>query len=345
MSHQYAKECAAKYIGSTLESPYTVHKNRTIAELLAELLRKIEVPTVFDLGGNVSGLIKKQGSLRFQLEQVSIKYYSLDLVPEYFSIAFAQSLGVENDNIFGNRIGVVGDLRSLPMASQSLEAVVAADVIEHIPNPSNPISEIKRVLQPEGLGVIVVPSLYKLDTINAPYIREKRYSSHANKFTFSEWISIIQDSGLTIDMNLSRPLGILSGLLYMTWLDSRFVPQKDSKESEEIFSDQANLFKEIKRIVSSFDPEMDNYLLQHPHEMDDLAEMIKNGEIVALIAKIRQLLLDRLECEQVSLFDEMLCILQETNFDRPSLSKIQSAVSENGNFFLGNSVLLIVRNN
>ena len=59
----------------------------------------------------------------------------------------------------------------------------------------------------------------------------------------------------------------------MTWLDSRFV-QKDSKESEEIFSDQANLFKEIKRIVSSFDPEMDNYLLQHPHEMDDLAEMM-----------------------------------------------------------------------
>ena len=94
MSHQYAKECAAKYIGSTLESPYTVHKNRTIAELLAELLRKIEVPTVFDLGGNVSGLIKKQGSLRFQLEQVDIKYYSPDLVPN-ISVLPSHNIGVE----------------------------------------------------------------------------------------------------------------------------------------------------------------------------------------------------------------------------------------------------------
>ncbi len=333
-------ECAKRYIESTLESPYTIHKNETIAELL----RQIGVPTVFDLGGNVSGLIRKQGSLRFQLEQVGIDYSSLDIVPEYFSRTFAQSLGVGNSHIFENQIGVVGDLKSLPIASQSLIAVVAADVVEHIPDPCHAISEIKRVLQPKGIGVIVVPSLYKLDTINSPHIKEIRYSTHENKFTFAEWMKIIQECGLTIDLNLSKPLGILSGLLYMTWLDARFVPRRASKESKEIFSDEANLFKEIKKVVSSFDPEMDSYLLRHPDEMDNLAEMIKNGEIVALITKIRQLLLDCLECEQISLFDEMLHILKENNFDQPSLSKMKSAVLENNNFFLGNSVLLIVRN-
>jgi SAM-dependent methyltransferase len=296
------------------------------------------------LGGNVSGLIRQPGSLRVQLESRGIDYRSVDLVPEYFSGAFAQSLGVNSASIFPSIFGAVGDLQALPMASNSLESVVSADVIEHVPNPSRAMSEIKRVLQPNGVAIIIVPSLYKLDAIHATHVEKKRYSSHKNKLTFLEWMDLIEKNGLTIDSKQSRPIGILSGLLYLAWLDSRFVPRKDSELTDEVFFSEAKLFRQVKKAVSSFDSETDNYLLENPTKIQPLMALLKTGNIKELLSGVKQIVADRLNQEQTAQFDELLQTIESKKLELESLSKIQELAQNNSNLFLGNSVLFVVKN-
>jgi SAM-dependent methyltransferase len=51
-----------------------------------------------------------------------------------------------------------GDARSLPIADQSLDLVVAFDVLEHIDDDSTALAEMVRVLKPEGYLVVAVPA-------------------------------------------------------------------------------------------------------------------------------------------------------------------------------------------
>jgi len=55
----------------------------------------------------------------------------------------------------------------LPFASEQFDAVVLADVIEHIPRNKEAMVEIARVLRPGGLLVIATPDRQVLETIEA----------------------------------------------------------------------------------------------------------------------------------------------------------------------------------
>ncbi len=338
MSHEYTSEYARKYIESTLASPYTIYKNKVIADLCTGF------QSVWDLGGNVSGLIRQPGSLRFQLEKKGVDYRSIDLVPAYFSTVFAKSLGVDGSSIFPSLLGVVGDIQELPLASDSLEVVISADVIEHIPNPSQAILEIKRVLKPGGKAIIVVPSLYKLDAIHADHVEEKRYSSHENKLTFAEWQKLIEGSGLSIDIEQSRPLGILSGLLYVAWLDERFVPQKASQREKETFSKEAILFKKVKNVVSALDAEFDELLRADQDLPQTLIDLLKSGDIYGLLDKIKEIVTARMGETDLTNLETLLEIIAENHLNQESLVKIQNLANNQGNLFLGNSALFVATN-
>lgn len=337
MSHEYTAEYARKYIKSTLASQYTTYKNEVIANLCS-------CPSVWDLGGNVSGLIRQPGSLRFQLEIRGVTYHSVDLVPAYFSTAFAKSLGVDELSIFPSLLGAVGDIQKLPLESNSLEVVISADVIEHIPNPDQAMSEINRVLKPGGKAIIVVPSLYKLDAIHAEHVEKKRYSSHENKLTFAEWQRLIKKNGLSIDIEQSRPLGILSGLLYLAWLDDRFVPQKASQQEEEIFSEEAALFKKVKNAVSALDAEFDELLMKNQNLLQTLIDLLKSGEIYVLLYKIKEIITTRMGEICLTNFENLLGIIAQNNLNQESLVKVQKLANNQGNLFLGNSVLFVATN-
>lgn len=338
MSHEYTQEYARKYIESTLASPYTVYKNRVIADLCQGFT------TVWDLGGNVSGLIKQPGSLRVQLEERKISYRSIDLVPAYFSAEFAQSLGVDKSFIFSYLCGAVGDIQRLPLVSDSLEVVVSADVIEHIPDPKQAISEIKRVLQPDGVAIIVVPSLYKLDAIHPNHVEKKRYSSHENKLTFFEWWKLIEDQGLKIDKEQSRPLGILSGLLYIAWLDERFIPSKASQKDKEFFSQEAILFKKVKNVISFLDSQFDEILMVDKDLLQEFIELLRLGDASQLLNKIKEVIIDQLDQENLKNFEELIRIFSNDQIDKESFIKIQNLAKSKENLFLGNSTLFVARN-
>ena len=53
---------------------------------------------------------------------------------------------------------VGGDARQLPFPDASFDAVIATDVLEHIPDDSAAAAEIRRVLRPGGLAILTVPA-------------------------------------------------------------------------------------------------------------------------------------------------------------------------------------------
>jgi len=53
---------------------------------------------------------------------------------------------------------MVADAHKLPFKSNSFSVVVALEVLEHVFDPSKVLSEVKRVLKPEGYAIFLVPS-------------------------------------------------------------------------------------------------------------------------------------------------------------------------------------------
>ena len=55
-----------------------------------------------------------------------------------------------------------GDIRKLPYPDESFDVVVCSEVLEHIPNPIEVLTEIKRVLKRHGTFISTVPFEYFL---------------------------------------------------------------------------------------------------------------------------------------------------------------------------------------
>lgn len=49
------------------------------------------------------------------------------------------------------------DLQELPFEDQTYDFVFASHVLEHIPNDEKAISEIRRILKPNGIAILPVP--------------------------------------------------------------------------------------------------------------------------------------------------------------------------------------------
>jgi SAM-dependent methyltransferase len=325
-----------------LGSPYTVYKNKTIAGVM----ESTGVKSVWDFGGNVSGLMKMEGSLRFQLAKKDIGYNALDLTPSYFSQNFAKSLGQPSKNIYQRLNGVVGDMRSLPISTESVSGIVCADVIEHIDHPELALAEMYRVLDTKGKAVIVVPSLYKLDAIKLPHILQKRFSSHENRLLISEWVEMVADAGFKVDRGNSRPLGIGSGLLYMAWLNPNYVPVKNSACAIEEFSDNAMLFRRAKSAVGKLDAEIDNTVLGNKHGLDQCRAKFEQGDIWGILRLVENWYNSVARVPDKDLHDLV------TNFDVGSVSmegmeQLRKTVNDSDqsirdNAFFGNSALLVL---
>jgi SAM-dependent methyltransferase len=59
-----------------------------------------------------------------------------------------------------NNTTVVLDATALPMADGSVDAVLALEVLEHMPSPELMLAEIARVLRDDGLAIVTVPFMF-----------------------------------------------------------------------------------------------------------------------------------------------------------------------------------------
>jgi SAM-dependent methyltransferase len=70
---------------------------------------------------------------------------------------------------------VIGSCLSLPFHSESFHGVLMTQVLEHLPNPFQAISEITRVLKPDGFLVLTAPQAWRLHGVPHDYFRFTRF--------------------------------------------------------------------------------------------------------------------------------------------------------------------------
>lgn len=70
---------------------------------------------------------------------------------------------------------VVADAHSLPFADESFDVVLANNVIEHLSDPADGVSEMRRVLAPNGQLLYTIPFLYPVHEAPHDYTRFTRY--------------------------------------------------------------------------------------------------------------------------------------------------------------------------
>jgi SAM-dependent methyltransferase len=84
------------------------------------------------------------------------------------------------------------DVCALPLADRSVDAVVSANLFEHVPDDRRALREVRRVLRPGGKGVIVVPA--------APgtYDYYDRFLGHERRYGRGELAAKAGDAGLEV---------------------------------------------------------------------------------------------------------------------------------------------------
>lgn len=78
----------------------------------------------------------------------------LDISPA--AIAYARSLA-EHKGVAERASFQTGDIARLPFADESLDLLIASEVVEHLPEPEAVLRELARVLRPGGRIVLTVP--------------------------------------------------------------------------------------------------------------------------------------------------------------------------------------------
>lgn len=74
----------------------------------------------------------------------------------------------------------IGDIQDMSMiASASYDSAICLEVLEHVPNPSRAISEIYRILKPDGILIISVPHLSRLHDEPYDYFR---FTNHGLRY-------------------------------------------------------------------------------------------------------------------------------------------------------------------
>lgn len=112
-----------------------------------EKIQKIftEKELIIDIGGGLradperNNRKKENGWLDEYIQKTNYKV--LDKVPDYHP-------------------DIVGDVHDLPLADNSVDAIICIAVLEHVEEPQRAVREIYRVLKPGGYCYIYVPFLY-----------------------------------------------------------------------------------------------------------------------------------------------------------------------------------------
>lgn len=147
---------------------------------------------VLDIGCGIGNFIK------FNPKKVEL--WGLDIIKENIDDLKRQGLKVKQGDVN----------KKIPFAANSFDCVTCFHVFEHLADPSNAISEIKRVLKDQGTVVIAVPNLSFAEFYND--------YTHVKPWTRISLFKFLKDNGF---VNIKIKKGsyvnpIISGLFFLS---------------------------------------------------------------------------------------------------------------------------------
>jgi SAM-dependent methyltransferase len=97
-------------------------------------------------------------------------------------------MDLSDNRSYANKPDISWDGAVIPLADSSVDCAMATEVLEHCPYPEKTLTEIHRVLKPDGILLITVPFIWMLHEV--PY-DEYRYTPFALK-------RLVESSGFKI---------------------------------------------------------------------------------------------------------------------------------------------------
>jgi len=99
----------------------------------------------------------------------------------------------------GHWLAVQGDAMKLPLKDNSVDKVVCSEVLEHVGDDRQSVSELVRVLKDDGLLAVSVPTYFPESIywkISKQYTRNP--GGHVRKYKAREIVKLLRDSNLDI---------------------------------------------------------------------------------------------------------------------------------------------------
>lgn len=133
--------------------------------------------TILDAGAGESQFKKFCGHL---------KYISQDF-GEYHG---GGEIGLQMEKWDNSKLDIISDITSIPLADNSVDAVLCTEVLEHVPDPLAAIKEFNRLIKPGGYLLITAPFVSL--THFAPY----HFASGLSRFYYEKHL---QENGFNIE--------------------------------------------------------------------------------------------------------------------------------------------------
>jgi len=130
------------------------------------------------------------------------------------------------------------DSAAIPLASRSVDAVISHHTMEHFADYKNALSEIARVLRPDGWLWVAVPNGYGFDDSLYRFVFSG--GGHVNRFTHDAFVAEIQQA---TGMNLVAQCDLFSSFIYL---------KKPSPEELKLYPPRARFLGEVPEGFAAF---------------------------------------------------------------------------------------------
>jgi 2-polyprenyl-3-methyl-5-hydroxy-6-metoxy-1,4-benzoquinol methylase len=138
----------------------------------ANLLRRLRPGSkVLDVGCGEGGLL-------WFAQQVGLEPYGCDLAPK--AVALVHQL-------IGPDRATLGTIEDLPFEPGSLDAILALEVIEHLPSPQPFLRRAASLLKPSGLLLITTPNRYRFFAVGKRFLGRPHSNTDYPPHHYTRW--------------------------------------------------------------------------------------------------------------------------------------------------------------